>query len=388
MKVISRNSKKPETQCIHAGDTVDHHTGAVMPAIVTSSTFENKAFGDPREYVYSRGGNPTRSALERCVAELEAGTHGFAYASGMAATAAVIDLLPANSHVIVPNEVYGGTFRLLDDVRAHSAGVTVSFVDFSDLNKVAAAFRDNTRLVWFESPTNPLLSVFDIAAIAELAHAHDALAAIDNTFATPLNQQPLSLGCDVVMHSTTKYIGGHSDVIGGMNVVKDEALAARLAGVNAITGGIAGPFDAYLTLRGIKTLALRMERHQANAWAIAQWLTSRAGVSRVIYPGLPEHPQHELAKKQMKSGFGAVVACELNGNQNTVAEFINKLEYFAIAEGLGGVESMVGHPRTMSHSRVPEDRKAELGLTENLVRLSVGIEHVDDLIADIDQALG
>lgn len=359
-----------------------------MPAIVTSSTFENKAFGDPREYVYSRGGNPTRSALERCVAELEAGTHGFAYASGMAATAAVIDLLPANSHVIVPNEVYGGTFRLLDDVRAHSAGVTVSFVDFSDLNKVAAAFRDNTRLVWFESPTNPLLSVFDIAAIAELAHAHDALAAIDNTFATPLNQQPLSLGCDVVMHSTTKYIGGHSDVIGGMNVVKDEALAARLAGVNAITGGIAGPFDAYLTLRGIKTLALRMERHQANAWAIAQWLTSRAGVSRVIYPGLPEHPQHELAKKQMKSGFGAVVACELNGNQNTVAEFINKLEYFAIAEGLGGVESMVGHPRTMSHSRVPEDRKAELGLTENLVRLSVGIEHIDDLIADIDQALG
>jgi cystathionine gamma-lyase len=306
----------------------------------------------------------------------------------MAAVAAALDLLPANSHVIVPNEIYGGTFRLLDDVRAKSAGITVSFVDFTDLNKIDAAFKDNTRLVWFESPTNPLLSVYDIAAVAQLAHDKGVLAAVDNTFATPLNQKPLDLGCDLVMHSSTKYIGGHSDVIGGINVVRDPDLAAQLAGVSAVTGGIAGPFDAYIAFRGIKTLALRMERHQANALAIAQWLTGRNGIERVIYPGLPEHPQHALAKQQMASGFGAVVTFALDGNQSDVAEFMNRLEYFAIAEGLGGVESIVGHPRTMSHSRVPEDRKAELGLTENLVRLSVGIEHVDDLIADIDQALG
>ncbi len=385
---MSRSSEKPETQCIHAGNTVDPHTGAVMPAIYTSSTFENEAFGVPREYVYSRGANPTRSALESCVAELEGGVQAFAYGSGMAAVAAVLDLLPANSHVIVPNEIYGGTFRILDDVRAHSAGISVSFVDFTDLDQIKAAVQDNTQLVWFESPTNPLLSVYDIAAVAELAHAHGALAAVDNTFATPLNQQPLVLGCDVVMSSTTKYIGGHSDVIGGINVVRDPELAERLAGINAVTGGIAGPFDAYLALRGIKTLALRMERHQSNSLAIAQWLKNHPKVARVIYPGLPDHPQHELAKRQMKTGFGAVVACELVGDQDTVAAFMNKLKFFAIAEGLGGVESIVGHPRTMSHSRVPEDRKAELGLTENLVRLSVGIEHVDDLIADIDQALG
>jgi cystathionine gamma-lyase len=385
---MGRKSDKPETQCIHAGDTVDQVTGAVMPAIVTSSTFENEAFGEPREFVYSRGANPTRKALEDCVAELEGGGTGFAYGSGMAAVAAALDLLPANSHVIVPNEIYGGTFRLLDDVRAKSAGITVSFVDFTDLNKIDAAFKDNTRLVWFESPTNPLLSVHDIAAVAQLAHDKGVLAAVDNTFATPLNQKPLDLGCDLVMHSSTKYIGGHSDVIGGINVVRDPDLAAQLAGVSAVTGGIAGPFDAYIAFRGIKTLALRMERHQANALAIAQWLTGRNGIERVIYPGLPEHPQHALAKQQMASGFGAVVTFALDGNQSDVAEFMNRLEYFAIAEGLGGVESIVGHPRTMSHSRVPEDRKAELGLTENLVRLSVGIEHVDDLIADIDQALG
>ena len=384
---MSRKSSRPETQCIHAGDTVDSVTGAVMPAIYASSTFENAAFGEPREYIYSRGANPTRAALERCVAELEGGSHGFAYASGMAATAAVLDLLPAGSHVIAPDEVYGGTFRLLDDVRAHSAGIEVSFVDFSSTDNIAAACRDNTALVWFETPTNPLLSVFDIQAVADVAHAHGALAAVDNTFATPLNQQPLKLGCDVVMHSTTKYIGGHSDVIGGLAVVNDPELAERLAGVSAVTGGIAGPFDAYLTFRGIKTLALRMERHQSNALAIATWLKSRAGVQRVIYPGLPEHPAHELAKTQMQQGFGAVVAVEIEGAQDDVAAFMNRLQIFAIAEGLGGVESLVGHPRTMSHSRVPEERKAELGLTENLVRLSVGIEHVDDLIADLDQAL-
>lgn len=384
---MSRQSDRAETQCIHAGATVDPVTGAVMPAIYTSSTFENEAFGEPREYVYSRGGNPTRAALERTVAELEGGTHGFAFGSGMAAVAAVLDLLPAKSHVVVPNEVYGGTFRLLDDVRARSAGITTSFVDFSDPANVAAACRDETALVWFESPTNPLLSVLDIAALADVAHAHGALAAVDNTFATPLNQQPLRLGCDIVMHSTTKYIGGHSDVIGGVAVVGDAALAERLAGVAAITGGIAGPFDAYLALRGIKTLAVRMERHQANALALALWLEQQPRVRRVIYPGLASHPQHELAQRQMRLGYGAVVSFELDGTQGDVAAFMNRLHYFAIAEGLGGVESLVGHPRTMSHSRVPDDRKAELGLTENLVRLSVGIEHIEDLIADLQQAL-
>jgi cystathionine gamma-lyase len=384
---MSRNSDNKETQCIHAGNTVDQVTGAVMPPIYASSTFENAAFGDPREYIYSRGGNPTRAALERCVAELEGGVQGFAYASGMAATAAVLDLLPANSHVIAPNEVYGGTFRLLEDIRAHSAGIKTSFVDFSDPANIVAARRDNTALVWFESPTNPLLSVLDIAAVAEAAHEIGALAAVDNTFATPLNQRPLELGCDIVMHSTTKYIGGHSDVIGGINIVASGDLAERLAGITAVTGGIAGPFDAYLTFRGIKTLALRMERHQSNSQAIAEWLEKHPRAQRVIYPGLPSHPQHELAKRQMDTGFGAVVSFEIEGNRDAVAAFMNKLQYFAIAEGLGGVESLVGHPYTMSHSRVPDDRKAELGLTDNLIRLSVGIEHVDDLIADLEQAL-
>ncbi|MGI9290046.1 MAG: trans-sulfuration enzyme family protein [Gammaproteobacteria bacterium] len=384
---MSRDSKKPETRCIHAGNTVDSVTGAVMPAIVTSSTFENAAFGEPREYIYSRGDNPTRAALERCAAELEGGSKAFGMGSGMAAVAAVIDLLPVNSHVVVPNIVYGGTWRLLTDVRAKSAGVEVSFADFGDPDAVAAACKDNTRLVWFESPTNPTLDVIDIQAIADVARAHGALSAVDNTFATPVNQRPLELGCDLVMHSTTKYLGGHSDVIGGLVVVKDPALSEQLSGVIAITGGVAGPFDAYLTLRGIKTLALRMERHQANALAVAEWLENDSRVSRVIYPGLVSHPGHELAARQMDSGFGAVVCCELNGGRAEVAAFMNKLQYFAIAEGLGGVESLVGHPRTMSHSRVPDDQKDALGLSENLVRLSVGIEHVDDLIADIDQAL-
>jgi cystathionine gamma-lyase len=384
---MNRKSNKPETRCIHAGNTVDSVTGAVMPAIYTSSTFENEAFGVPREYIYSRGDNPTRAALERCAAELEGGVRAFGCASGMAATAAVLDLLPAGSHVVVPNEVYGGTYRLLTDIRAKSAGIEASFVDFSSPDNVAAACKDNTALVWFESPTNPLLSVIDIKAIAEVAHAHGALAAVDNTFATPMNQRPLELGCDIVMHSTTKYFGGHSDVLGGLVVVRDAELGERLSGVIAITGGVAGPFDAYLTFRGIKTMALRMERHQSNSLAIAQWLEGHKKVSRVIYPGLPSHPGHELASRQMDMGYGAVVALELNGKQADVAAFMNKLQYFAIAEGLGGVESLVGHPRTMSHSRVPEDQKDSLGLTENLVRLSVGIEHVDDLIADLDQAL-
>jgi len=386
--IMSRKTDKKETQCIHAGNTVDKVTGAVMPAIHPSSTFENEAFGEPREYIYSRGGNPTRAALERCAAELECGVQGFAFGSGMAAVAAVLDLLPANSHVILPNEVYGGTFRLVEDIRAHSSGIETTFVDFTDPANIVAASRDNTALVWFESPTNPLLSVLDIAAVAKAAHEIGALAAVDNTFATPLNQRPLELGCDIVMHSTTKYIGGHSDVIGGLAIVKDAELAEKLAGVAAVTGGIAGPFDAYLAFRGIKTLAVRMDRHQANSLAIAEWLENHARVQRVIYPGLPSHPQHELAKRQMDTGFGAVVSFELDGSQDDVAAFMNKLQIFAIAEGLGGVESLVGHPWTMSHSRVPVERKAELNLTQNLVRLSVGIEHVDDLIADLGQALG
>jgi cystathionine gamma-lyase len=384
---MNRKSDKPETRCIHAGNTVDSVTGAVMPAIVTSATFENEAFGVPREYIYSRGDNPTRAALERCAAELEGGVRAFGCASGMAATAAVLDLLPAGSHVVVPNEVYGGTYRLLTDIRAKSAGIEASFVDFSSPDNVAAACKENTALVWFESPTNPLLSVIDIQVIADVAHAHGALAAVDNTFATPMNQRPLELGCDIVMHSTTKYFGGHSDVIGGLVVVSDAELGERLSDIIAITGGVAGPFDAYLTFRGIKTMALRMERHQSNSLAIAQWLEGHKKVGRVIYPGLPSHPGHELATRQMDMGYGAVIALELNGKQADVAAFMNKLQYFAIAEGLGGVESLVGHPRTMSHSRVPEDQKDSLGLTENLVRLSVGIEHVDDLIADLDQAL-
>jgi cystathionine gamma-lyase len=372
-----------ETRCIHAGETVDPATGAVMPPIYTSTTYRQVSFGEPLDYAYSRVANPTRAALERCMAELESGVRGLAYSSGMAATAGVLELLDAGSHVVAPADIYGGTLRLFKQVRARTAGLQFSFVDFCDLDGVSAAIRPETRLMWIESPTNPLLKVIDIDAAIALARRHDMLVCVDNTFATPCFQRPLELGCDIVMHSTTKYLGGHSDVIGGVNVVANEELGRQMLSLRSAVGGVPGAFDAYLVLRGIKTLALRMERHAVNALAVADWLQQQPRVADVIYPGLQEHPQHELAARQM-DGFGGMLAFMLDGD---VARFMNALQIFAAAESLGGVESLAGHPASMSHSNLAPAERRAMGILDNMIRLSVGIEAADDLIADLERAL-
>ncbi len=383
---MAKKSSQFETRVIHAGETTDAATGAVMPPIVTSTTFEWEAFGQPREHVYTRASNPTRNALERCVADLESGVRGLAYASGQAATAGVLDLLDAGSHVIAPLDFYGGTRRLFDQVRRRVSGLELTYVDMTDASAVAAAVRPTTKLIWIETPTNPLLNITDIAAIVAIARQHKILTCADNTFATPCYQRPLELGVDIVMHSATKYLGGHSDVLGGVNVVADAELGKQMHLMRSASGGVLGPFDSYLVLRGIKTLALRMERHCANSLAVAQFLEKHARVSRVYYPGLPAHPQHELAKKQM-TGFGGVVCFEIKGDGSTVGGFMNRLQVFTVAESLGAVESLAGQPATMSHSSVPADELRKMGINENLVRLSVGIEGVQDLITDLDQAL-
>jgi cystathionine gamma-lyase len=383
---MSSKSSHLATKCIHAGDTVDPATGAVMPPIVTSTTFEHAAFKETRGYAYSRTSNPTRAALERCVAELEGGTHGFAYASGMAAAAGVLELLPPGSHVIAPRGIYGGTLRLLQQVRQHSQGLECSFIDFNDAEALENTFKSNTRLLWLETPTNPLLEIVDLEKAAVAAHAHDVLVCVDNTFATPILQRPLEFGCDIVMHSTTKYLGGHSDVIGGLNVVADKALAEQMRSINIAIGAIAGPFDAYMVLRGVKTLELRMQRHEENAAVLAAWLEQHPLASKVIYPGLSSHPQHELAARQM-DGFGGVLSFVLDGDIDAVRAFMEGLKVFTMAESLGGVESLAGHPMTMSHSNIGADQRNELGIVDSMIRLSPGIEHVDDLVADLEQAL-
>jgi len=382
----SNTEHKLATRCIHAGDTVDAATGAVMPPIYTSTTFRQSAFNEPGEHVYARASNPTRDALERCVARLESGVRGLAFASGMAATANVLELLDAGEHVIAPADIYGGSLRLFKHVRTRTSGLEFSFVDFSDLVNVERAIKSNTRLIWIETPTNPLLNIIDIEATATLAQAHGILVAVDNTFATPCVQRPLEAGCDIVMHSTTKYLGGHSDVLGGLNVVADEELGQQMASLRSAVGGVAGPFDAYLVLRGVKTLALRMERHQANAMKIAQWLVEHPQAKHVYYPGLDKHPNHMLAARQM-DGFGGVVSFVLHGGMSDVGALLNALQVFTLAESLGGVESLAGHPATMSHSSLSAEERAELGIADNLIRLSVGIEHIDDLLADLDQAM-
>ncbi len=354
-----------------------------MPPIVTSSTYRSPEFGKSGEHVYSRASNPTRDAFERCVADLEAGVRGVAYASGMAATAGILELLEQGAHVVAPADLYGGTLRLFNEVRTRQAGFEFTYVDFADLDAVAAAIQPKTQLIWIETPTNPLLKIVDLAAVAELGKSRDILVAVDNTFATPCLQRPLELGCDIAMHSTTKYLGGHSDVIGGINVVADAEIGRRLVSLRSAVGSVPGSFDAYLTLRGVKTLALRMQRHCENAQALAEWLQAQSGVKRVYYPGLAADPGHALARRQM-SAFGGIVTIELAGD---VAKFMNSLEVFTLAESLGGVESLAGHPVTMSHSTVPAATREAMGITPSTVRLSVGIEAVDDLRADLASAL-
>jgi cystathionine gamma-lyase len=375
------------TRTIHAGQAPDPTTGAVMTPIYTTSTYAQQSPGVHKGFDYARSHNPTRFAFERCVADLEDGTAGFAFASGLAAIATVLELLDHGSHVIAGDDLYGGTYRLFERVRRKSAGLDFTYVDPSDLAAVESAIRPNTRMIWIETPSNPLLKLTDLAAIAALAKRRGLLAVADNTFATPYVQRPLSLGFDVVVHSVTKYINGHSDMIGGVAVVGARAdLGERLGFLQNAVGGIAGPFDSFLALRGVKTLALRMERHSHNATEIARFLEARNDVKRVLYPGLPSHPQHDLAERQM-SAPGGMVSAVLDGGLPRARRFLERCSLFTLAESLGGVESLVEHPGLMTHASIPAARRAEIGIDDGLVRLSVGVEDVRDLIADLDQAL-
>ncbi len=375
------------TRAIHAGQSPDPSTGAVMTPIYATSTYVQSSPGVHQGFEYSRSHNPTRFAYERCVAALEGGSRGFAFASGLAATATVLDSLDSGSHVICMDDVYGGTFRLFERVRRRSAGLDFSFVDLNDMAALEAAVKPNTRLVWCETPTNPLLKIVDIARLAEFCRKRGILLAVDNTFSSPILQRPLEHGAHLVMHSATKYLNGHSDIVGGMVVVGDDAeLAEKLTFLQNAVGGVQGPFDSFLALRGLKTLHLRMKAHCENAQALAEWLEQHPAIERVIYPGLASHPQHELAKRQM-DGFGGMVTILLKGGYEAARRFCERTQLFALAESLGGVESLVNHPAVMTHASVPPERRAELGIGDNLVRLSVGVEDVADLRAELEGAL-
>jgi cystathionine gamma-lyase len=380
------NKKKFATRAIHAGQEPDPTTGAIMPPIYATSTYVQESPGVHKGYEYSRTQNPTRMAYERCIADLESGAHGFAFASGMAATGTILELVDSGSHIVAMDDLYGGTRRLFSGVRERSAGLNFSYVDLSDLDAAAAAFRDDTAMVWIETPTNPLLKLVDLKAIVELAKTSGAIVVVDNTFATPYLQRPLELGCDIVMHSATKFINGHSDMVGGVVATSSDDLAERLAYLQNSIGSVSGPFDSFLALRGVKTLDVRMERHCRTSLQIAKWLEGHEKVESVIYPGLESHPQHELAKEQMP-GFGGIVTFFIKGDLEDARRFLERCEVFSLAESLGGVESLVDHPAIMTHASVPAKERAALGISDTLIRLSVGIEAVDDLIADLDHAL-
>lgn len=375
------------TRTIHAGQEPDPTTGAIMQPIYATSTFVQSSPGVHKGYEYSRSQNPTRMAYERCIADLESGTQGFAFASGMAAIATILELVDSGSHIIAMDDLYGGTRRLFDDVRKRSAAIHFSFVDLTDLDAFESSFRNDTRMVWLETPSNPLLKIVDIADIAAIAKAHGALVVVDNTFATPYLQRPLEFGADIVMHSATKFINGHSDIVGGIAITANNELAERLAYLHNSIGAIAGPFDSFLALRGVKTLAIRMQRHCESAARIAEWLEQDRRVDSVLYPGLVSHPQHELAAKQM-DGFGGIVTFFIKGGLAEARSFLERCEVFALAESLGGVESLVDHPGIMTHASVSKKDRAALGISDQLIRLSIGIEAVEDLIEDLDQALG
>ncbi len=378
--------KKFATRAIHAGQKPDPTTGAIMPPIYATSTYVQESPGEHKGYEYSRTQNPTRMAYERCVADLESGKHGFAFASGMAAIGTILELLDSGSKVVAMDDLYGGTRRLFSNVRERSAGLTFDYVDLSNNAAAEAAIGDDTAMVWIETPTNPLLKLVDLDAIAGLAKKSGALVVVDNTFATPYLQRPLEMGADIVMHSATKFINGHSDMVGGIVAVRDDGLAEQLAYLQNSIGSVAGPFDSFLALRGVKTLDVRMERHCKSSLRIAQWLEGHPNVERVLYPGLSSHPQHELAKKQMP-GYGGIVTFFIKGDLEDARRFLETCEVFSLAESLGGVESLVDHPGIMTHASVPAEERAKLGISDTLIRLSVGIEDVDDLIADLDRAL-
>jgi len=382
-------SQRFATRVIHGGQQPDPLTGAVMTPIYATSTYVQSSPGVHRGYDYSRTRNPTRDALEAALASLEGGAAGFAFASGMAASSTVLELLENGSHIIAMHDLYGGSYRLMQNVRQRSAGHQVSFVDLTDPAALAAAIRHDTRLVWVETPTNPLLKLVDLTAVARIARERGLLSVCDNTFATPYIQRPLEHGFDIVVHSTTKYLNGHSDALGGAAVVRhDEALRERLAYLQNALGAVASPFDSFLTLRGIKTLALRMQRHCANAAAIAAFLESHPGVERVYYPGRESHPQHELARRQMSGSYGGIVTAVLRGGLTAARAMLERCRLFALAESLGGVESLIEHPGLMTHASLPDAVRASLGIGDGLIRLSVGVEDVEDLLEDLSQALG
>ncbi|MEO6155413.1 MAG: cystathionine gamma-synthase [Thermomonas sp.] len=375
------------TRAIHGGQSPDPSTGAVMPPIYATSTYAQSSPGVHQGFEYSRTHNPTRFAYERCIASLEGGSRAFAFASGLAATSTLLELLDSGDHVIAMDDIYGGSYRLFDRVRRRSAALEFSFVDLTDPTAFEAAITPKTKLVWIETPTNPLLKIVDIAAIAAIAKKHGLLVAVDNTFASPILQRPLEHGADIVMHSATKYLNGHSDMVGGILVVGDNAeLGEELAFLQNSVGAVQGPFDSFLALRGLKTLPLRMRAHCDNALALAQWLQTHQAVSEVIHPGLPSHPHHALATRQM-DGFGGMLSIRLNGGFDAAKRFCERLELFTLAESLGGVESLVNHPAVMTHASIPPDRRAALGIGDELVRLSVGVEDLADLRADLDAAL-
>jgi len=375
------------TRTIHAGQAPDPTTGAVMQPIYATSTYAQESPGKHKGYEYSRTQNPTRMAYERCVADLENGTRGYAFASGLASTATVLDLLDSGSHVVAMDDLYGGTYRLFERVRKRSAGLKFSFADMRDPKALEAAIRPETKLIWVETPTNPLLKLVDLAAVAAIGRKRGILTVCDNTFASPAVQRPLDHGFDVVMHSATKFLNGHSDMVGGMLVVGGNGeLAEQLAFLHNSVGAVAGPFDSFLALRGLKTLALRMQRHCENAQELAGWLEKHPKVERVSYPGLPSHPQHALAKRQMQGG-GGIVTIFLKGGEPEARRFLENCHLFTLAESLGGVESLVDHPGIMTHASVPAETRKQLGISDSLVRLSVGVEDVSDLRADLEHAL-
>jgi cystathionine beta-lyase/cystathionine gamma-synthase len=375
------------TRAIHAGQAPDPATGAVMPPIYATSTFKQRSPGDHTGFEYARSQNPTRMAFERCIADLESGQAAWAFSSGLAAMGTVLELLESGSHMVAADDLYGGSWRLFERVRKHSMGLRVTYVDPDHPQSIEQAVRADTRMIWVETPSNPMLKVTDLAAVAKLARARGILTVCDNTFASPYVQRPLELGFDIVLHSVTKYINGHSDAIGGIVVVGDNAdLIERLGFMQNAIGSIMDPFTSFLALRGVKTLPLRMERHCANALELAHWLDAHPKTERVVYPGLPKHPQHALAAAQMR-GFGGMLSVYLRTDLAGTRRFCERCELFTLAESLGGVESLVGHPGLMSHASLPAGRRAELKLTDNLVRLSVGIEDARDLVRDLDRAL-
>jgi cystathionine gamma-lyase len=375
------------TRAIHVGQEPDAATGATIVPIYQTSTFTQEAPGKHKGYEYSRTANPTRTALEECVASLEGADHGLAFASGLAATIATMSLLSSGDHVVAGDDLYGGTYRLFDKVLPRTGNLEFTYVDPTDPRAVEKALRPETKLLWIETPTNPMLTLSDIAALCELAHERGAIVTVDNTFASPYFQNPLALGADVVVHSTTKYMGGHSDVVGGAVVTSNSDFYERIRFYQNAAGAIPGPFDSWIVLRGLKTLAVRMRQHEENALGVAEFLQDHPEVETVNYPGLPSHPQHELAKRQM-SGFSGMVSFTLRGGAEAAYAAVQKTKVFSFAESLGGVESLITHPATMTHAAIPRDQREARGVTDGLIRLSVGIEDREDLIADLDRAIG